>query len=243
MPRLRQPPRFSGKVRGRDVRRAAGPAEGGNRTEGVLQSAESRGCPCTGPAHRAKLPKGVCHACLHKKQAPHWRMPKQSRRAVVEALSKPGTWRVPHAAPVPAAALSGKVRGRDVRHAAGPAGGGNRTKGVLQRAESRGCPCSGPAHRAKLPKGVCHACLHKKQVPHWRMPKQSHRSRARGGARGGRFCAHTPARTKRAKNFLPAPLTMCIYGVILCISYIYAFRSTLWTLSFKTQAASPFMSR
>ena len=65
----------------------------------------------------------------------------------------------------------------------------------------------------------------------------------RPGARGGRFCAHTPARTKRAKNFLPAPLTMCIYGVILCISYIYAFRSTLWTLSFKTQAASPFMSR
>ena len=65
----------------------------------------------------------------------------------------------------------------------------------------------------------------------------------RPGARGGCFCAHTPARTKRAKNFLPAPLTMCIYGVILCISYIYAFRSTLWTLSFKTQAASPFMSR
>ncbi len=50
-----------------------------------MQRAESRGCPCSGPAHRAKLPKGVCHACLHKKQATHWCIPKQSRRAVVEA--------------------------------------------------------------------------------------------------------------------------------------------------------------
>ena len=60
---------------------------------------------------------------------------------------------------------------------------------------------------------------------------------------GGRLFAPFGPQKTGPKNFLPSPLTMCIYGVILCISYIYAFRSALWTSSFKTRAASPFTSK